>query len=73
MSVTHVERVSISTPHQFAATLPALVGFVPASSFVIVMLRNSQVIVTMRCDRRDGSPHRFDHSPLLSLIDHASH
>ncbi len=50
MSVTHLERVSISTPHEFAATLPALVGFVPESSFVIVMLRESQVIVTMRCD-----------------------
>jgi CBS domain-containing protein len=53
MSVTHVERISMSTPHQFAATLPALVGFKPKESVVIAMLRESQVIVTMRCDLPD--------------------
>jgi len=50
MSVTQLEHVSIPTPRQFAAMLPALVGFTPESSLVVVMLRESQVIVTMRCD-----------------------
>ena len=50
MSVTQVERTTISTPHQFAATLPALVGFTPEESVVIAMLRDSKLVVTMRCD-----------------------
>ena len=54
MSVTHVERVSMSTPHQFAASLPTLVGFIPNESVVIAMLRDSQLIVTMRCDIPDN-------------------
>jgi len=54
MSVTHIERVSMSTPHQFAASLPTLVGFTPNESVVIAMLRDSQLIATMRCDIPDN-------------------
>lgn len=38
----------LRTPRQFAASLPALVGFTPTKSLVVAMVQRSQLLVTMR-------------------------
>lgn len=40
----------LRTPSEFAASLPALVGFTLTKSLVVVMVKQSQLLVTMRVD-----------------------
>ena len=50
MSVIHEDKLVLSDPMQFAASLSTLVGFTPKESLVVVMFQQGQVIVTMRTD-----------------------
>ncbi len=51
MSVVHERsNVVLRTPAEFAAAIPALLGFSPEASLVAVFLGEGRVIVTMRVD-----------------------
>ena len=50
MSVIHEDKLVLSNPMHFAASLSTLVGFTPTESLVVVMFEQGQVIVTMRTD-----------------------
>lgn len=50
MSISTVERVTLDSPAQFAASLPALVGFEPHESLVCTYLKDRSVVLTMRTD-----------------------
>jgi len=50
MSVIHEDKLVLSDPMQFAASLSTLVGFAPKESLVVVMFQQGQFIVTMRTD-----------------------
>jgi|GEM_PF-437760 len=50
MSVIYEDKLVLSNPMQFAASLSTLVGFTPKESLVVAMFQQGQVIVTMRTD-----------------------
>ena len=53
MSLTQLSKVVLGSPAQMAASLPALIGFEPAESVVVIMTRSGAIEVTMRIDLPD--------------------
>lgn len=63
------EPLSIHGPQDLLLVLPYVLGFHPASSFVVVGLRQRQLVLTARCDLDDmRSPHLV-HRLVQALVD----
>ena len=50
MSLAQLSKAVLRSPAQVAASLPALMGFTPAESLVVVMTKSGEIEVTMRID-----------------------
>jgi hypothetical protein len=53
MSLAQLSRLVLRSPAQVAASLPALIGFTPVESLVVIMLEDDTIEVTMRVDLPD--------------------
>lgn len=53
MSITQLSKRVLQGPAQVAASLPALIGFTPAESVVVILTRSGAIEVTMRLDLSD--------------------
>jgi len=50
MSLAQLSKAVLRSPAQVAASLPALMGFTPAESVVVIMTKSGEIEVTMRID-----------------------
>lgn len=53
MSLAQLSKAVLGSPAQIAASLPALIGFTPAESVVVIMTKSGAIEVTMRLDLPD--------------------
>ena len=53
MSLTQLSKAVLGSPAQAAASLPALIGFTPAESVIVIMTKTGAIEVTMRIDLPD--------------------
>lgn len=53
MSLAQLSKAVLQSPAQVAASLPALIGFTPAESVVVIMTKSGAIEVTMRIDLSD--------------------
>jgi len=53
MSLAQLSKAVLRSPAQVAASLPALMGFRPAESVVVIMTKSGEIEVTMRIDLPD--------------------
>lgn len=53
MSLAQLSKAVLQSPAQVAASLPALIGFTPAESVVVIMTNTGAIEVTMRLDLPD--------------------